>query len=344
METVLAKFDFAENNSNIINNAVDILKKGGLVAFKTETVYGLGSDGLNSDSCKKIYEAKGRPSDNPLILHVSDIKMLNSVSLNVSDKAVKLIEKFSPGPITFIFEKKECVPYETTGGLNTVAVRIPDDEIALSLIKRFDKPIAAPSANSSGRPSPTKASHVLFDLDGKIDLIIDGGDCQVGIESTIIDMTKDVPIIVRPGFITKKMIENVIGEVLVDEPLNDELDFKPIAPGMKYKHYAPDANIILVKGNNPHEYINDKIDHTNFKMGVVTFSESKHLYTHKNVLIIGSKNEPDAIMKNLFKILRKLDILGLELVYFEVFETLDEKYQAVLNRLNKAASYNYIEL
>ena len=223
-----------------MDQAGEIIKKGGLVAFPTETVYGLGANALDADASAKIYAAKGRPSDNPLIVHIADFSALDFIVKEIPESARKLAEAFWPGPLTMIFRKKETVPYGTTGGLETVAVRMPDHPVALALIRAGGGYIAAPSANTSGRPSPTKASHVADDMNGKIDVIIDGGDVGIGLESTIVDLTVPQPMILRPGYITKEMLEDVLTCVEEDcTMMRDDSGQAPKAPGMKYRHYAP---------------------------------------------------------------------------------------------------------
>ena len=239
IDTICAKADEAS-----IRQAGQILKRGGLVAFPTETVYGLGADALNEDAAAKIYAAKGRPSDNPLIVHITERKMLDGIVSEVSPQAELLMEKFWPGPMTLIFKKSDLVPYGTTGGLDTVAVRMPSHPIARAVIDAGGGYIAAPSANTSGRPSPTKASHVEEDLCGKIDMILDGGEVDIGLESTIVDVSTDQPMILRPGYISQAMLKEVIGPVEIDRALLlDSSKAHPKAPGMKYKHYAPKADL-----------------------------------------------------------------------------------------------------
>ena len=227
----------------IAAKAAEIWKKGGLVAFPTETVYGLGGNGLDKEASRKIYAAKGRPSDNPLILHIAAKEQVEALVSKVSDAGRLLMESFWPGPLTLIFPKAECVPLETTGGLNTVAIRMPNHPIAQALLKKSGLPIAAPSANVSGRPSPTLADHVIEDMDGRIDMIVDGGEVGIGVESTIVDVTGEIPTILRPGYITEEMLRNVVGEVDVDPAVAGSVsaEIKPKAPGMKYRHYAPKA-------------------------------------------------------------------------------------------------------
>ena len=246
MKTIVKKIadNFGNQNQEIIT-AGKIIKEGGLVAFPTETVYGLGADALNPTASRKIYAAKGRPSDNPLIIHIADIKDLENIALHIPVNARQLAEKFWPGPLTMIFEKQEIVPKETTGGLDTVAVRMPAHPVALGLIRAAGGYIAAPSANTSGKPSPTLAEHVAQDLNGRIPMILDGGAVQIGIESTIVDFSGEIPMILRPGYITLDMIQKVIGEIQMDPGLGmEDPSAPPKAPGMKYKHYAPKAELI----------------------------------------------------------------------------------------------------
>jgi L-threonylcarbamoyladenylate synthase len=244
MNTIIANAD----DKNTIKKAADILRNQGLVAFPTETVYGLGADALNADAAAKIYAAKGRPSDNPLIVHIADTSAVYELAEDVPENAHMLMEAFWPGPLTIILPKKDVVPDGTTGGLKTVAIRMPSHPAALELICESGIYIAAPSANTSGRPSPTKAEHVVEDMSGKIDMIIDGGEVGIGIESTIVDLTSDVPAILRPGYITKSMIENIIGPVIIDPAIiNPTPDMRPKAPGMKYTHYAPKGELTVVE-------------------------------------------------------------------------------------------------
>ena len=257
METRLVKINNMEDCKKDMEEAGELIKAGELVAFPTETVYGLGGNGLLPDAAKKIYAAKGRPSDNPLILHVCDMQMVESLVKEIPDNARRAMEHFWPGPMTVILQKADQVPDCVTGGLDTVAIRMPDHPVALELIRRSGVPIAAPSANTSGRPSPTKAEHVMEDLHGKIPMILDGGAVMVGVESTIIDFTEIVPVILRPGWITKESMEEFLGcEVLMNTSLKASDHGIPRAPGMKYKHYAPKAEMVLVLGDDQ-----EKVEH-----------------------------------------------------------------------------------
>ena len=250
METKIIKIDKNQINEEVIKEAGALLREGKLVAFPTETVYGLGADALQEEAAKRTYEAKGRPSDNPLIVHIADYDDLKKIAINIPPETDLLAAHFWPGPLTMIFQKSDIVPYGTTGGLDTVAVRMPVDPIAQALIREAGGFVSAPSANTSGRPSPTTAQHVEEDLNGKIDMILDGGTVDIGLESTILDMTVSPPMILRPGAITEEMFEKVIGPVNVDQTLLSENSTQaPKAPGMKYRHYAPKAKLMIVEGD-----------------------------------------------------------------------------------------------
>lgn len=349
METKLVKVDTENPEKSVLTEAAEILKNGGLVAFPTETVYGLGANGLDEKACKRIYEAKGRPSDNPLILTIGDLDGLYKIVGKVTENAKKIIDAFWPGPITLVLPKADCVPETVTGGLDTVAVRYPSNKIARELIKIAGIPVAAPSANSSGKPSPTRASHVEFDLNGKIEMIIDGGAADWGLESTILDVSEDKPVLLRPGAVTQDMIEDVVGEIDVDPAVYSKPDgnIVPKAPGMKYKHYSPSAKVILVSGSmeNVISTINEKIstdEKNGLRVGVMATTQTKYRYIGGEVLVVGDRTKPETIGANLFKILRKFDFIGVDIVYSEVFDE-DGEGAAIMNRLNKAAGFNYIK-
>ena len=327
METKLVKVDTENPEKSVLTEAAEILKNGGLVAFPTETVYGLGANGLDEKACKRIYEAKGRPSDNPLILTIGDLDGLYKIVGKVTENAKKIIDAFWPGPITLVLPKADCVPETVTGGLDTVAVRYPSNKIARELIKIAGIPVAAPSANSSGKPSPTRASHVEFDLNGKIEMIIDGGAADWGLESTILDVSEDKPVLLRPGAVTQDMIEDVVGEIDVDPAVYSKPDgnIVPKAPGMKYKHYSPSAKVILVSGSmeNVISTINEKIstdEKNGLRVGVMATTQTKDRYIGGEVLVVGDRTKPETIGANLFKILRKFDFIGVDIVYSEVFD------------------------
>ena len=350
IDTIILKTDCKNINMEIVKKAANILQKGGLVAFPTETVYGLGGNGFDIKACKKIYEAKGRPSDNPLILHISSINDLDRIIAYKPKDAEKIMSAFWPGPITLIFPKSSSVPKEITGGFDTVAVRFPSNKLARKIIEYANIPIAAPSANSSGKPSPTRASHVEFDLKGKIDMIVDGGACEVGLESTILDLTQSPPMILRPGAITKEMLEEVIGKVDIDPSIlkSPTDNFSPKAPGMKYKHYSPKAKVILVRGEI--EKVISKINELSkkdikngFKVGVMATTQTENKYICDTVLCVGDREKIETVAINLFKTLRKFDFMNVDIVYAEVFDEIGEG-AAIMNRLNKAAGFNYIDV
>lgn len=353
METKIITAEKLEQNEDLWNTIGKVLKDGGLVAFPTETVYGLGANGLDGCAANKVYEAKGRPSDNPLILHVSSIDMVLEIAEDIGEDTYTLMKHFWPGPLTIVLKKKEIVPYGTTGGLDTVAIRFPDHNIAKKLIESAGVPIAAPSANTSGRPSPTKADHVWYDLNGKIDYIVDGGKVGIGIESTIVDMTSKVPMILRPGFITKEMLEEALQKQVVIDPAilqKDGMDgVKPKAPGMKYKHYAPKGELTIVVGNSfsaitkkIRELVEEKIA-LGYKVGVIATEETANEYTNGVVKIVGTRENPVTISSNLYGVLREFDEEEIEFIYSEGME--QESFgHAIMNRLLKAAGYQVIQI
>lgn len=332
-----------------VKKAAEIIKRGGLVAFPTETVYGLGANGLDENAVPKIYKAKGRPSDNPLILHISKLDEIEDIVKEIPKSALILAEEFWPGPLTMVFKKSERIPYRTTGGLESVAIRMPSNKIARELIKAAGVPIAAPSANSSGRPSPTKAAHVIYDLDGKIDMVIDGGAVDIGIESTIVDVTGEVPVILRPGFITEKMLSEAIGRVEIDEvvkSLSPDKDLKPKAPGMKYRHYAPRGKMTIYKGSHSKvvERINEEISKLEGKKtGVLATDETKSYYRADIIISLGSREDGESIAHNLFDALRKFDDDDVEFIFSEGFDE-NKLGFAIMNRLHKSAGYNIINV
>ncbi|MFP3155679.1 threonylcarbamoyl-AMP synthase [Lachnospiraceae bacterium ZAX-1] len=353
MKTIVEKFNEQEfdrrNFNDTIKTAAQIIIDGGLVAFPTETVYGLGADALNPQASIKIYEAKGRPCDNPLIIHIADIADLENIVTDIPQKAKLLAAKFWPGPLTMIFPKRECVPLETTGGLDTVAVRMPNHPIALALIKESGGFIAAPSANTSGKPSPTLARHVLLDLDGRIPMILDGGPVGIGIESTIVDFSDKIPMILRPGYITKDMIQSMIGQVIVDPGLVlDQKEEKPRAPGMRYMHYAPKAELILVDGLQENVIVAINAFASKAKMqgksvGIIGTDESVGYYQDAIVKSIGTRKDEDTIAKHLYGILREFDDLEVDRIYSESFAT-PRIGLAIMNRLLKAAGQHILKV
>ena len=317
-----------------IQQAAEIIKEGGLVAFPTETVYGLGADALNPEAVGKVYAAKGRPSDNPMIVHISSKNDLSRLTFEITDDIRKLMDAFWPGPLTMVVPAAPVVPRVTTGGLDTVAVRMPSDPVAAALITSSETPIAAPSANLSGRPSPTSARHVIDDLDGRIDAIIQGGDCQVGIESTVVDMTGAVPAVLRPGIITAERLSQALGKTVeIDPAMNVKTaDFKPKSPGMKYKHYAPKAEMIIYKGDREKVYLamsEEKLRRTG--------------YGQKVEIIMYDDSEPEKAAREFFAKLRACDKAGVDVILAAAMRE-DGVGFAVMNRMFKSAGYNIVEV
>ena len=349
MNTKIVKINAQNIDQKQMQEAGQIIKDGGLVAFPTETVYGLGADALNAEASKKIYAAKGRPSDNPLIVHISKFQSLEEIAKDVPKEARLLAEKFWPGPLTMIVNKNEKIPYETTGGMDTVAIRMPSDPIALALIEASTGFVAAPSANTSGRPSPTLASHVADDLAGKIEMILDGGPVGIGLESTIIDLTEKEPMILRPGYITQEMLSEVIGAVGMDPGLiASDSAKKPKAPGMKYKHYAPKADLKLVEGEPQKviERINQltqEAEQKGAKVGIIATEETKDQYPRGTVICIGARSDEDSIARHLYQTLREFDNLEVDFIYSESFAT-KRMGPAIMNRLLKAAGHQVLEV
>lgn len=351
MKTIMQTINPESFRDEELEEACRILQKGGLVAFPTETVYGLGGDAMHPEASAKIYAAKGRPSDNPLIVHIADMDALEDIAQSVPEAAVKLADHFWPGPLTMIFPKKEAVPKSTTGGLETVAVRMPSHPVARALIRESGVYIAAPSANTSGRPSPTKAEHVKEDLDGRIDMILDGGAVGIGLESTIVDLSTGVPTILRPGYITGEMLEDVLGEVQVDpailsQKMNPNIVAK--APGMKYRHYAPKGQMTIIEGDTGkvvdeiNRLVKEKTDE-GCSAAVIATEETKDAYACANVRSVGSRATEGSIAAGLYDILREMDHIGAEYIYAESFEK-DTLGKAIMNRMLKAAAYHVIKV
>lgn len=347
METKIFHID--EEDKSVVKQAAEVIKSGGTVVFPTETVYGLGANALDKDACKKIFEAKGRPQDNPLIVHVADFDISKYV-IRVPEKARLLMDAFWPGPLTIIMEKSSLIPDEVTGGLKSVALRMPENKIARTLIQYAKLPIAAPSANISGKPSPTTIEHCIEDLKGKVDMIIGKERCEVGIESTVVDATGDEVIILRPGFITEDMLREVAGKVSIDPAIMKKPDehTKPKAPGMKYRHYAPKAPMRIIRGEEEKVvlYINEKIDELKrdgLKIGVMAVEENIEKYRTEYVISLGSKKNPGIIAANLFDCLREFDKIDVDYIYSEGFCE-DGLGLAIMNRLKKAAGYNIIDV
>lgn len=323
-----------------ITPAAQCLKNGGTVVFPTETVYGLGADAFNPNAIDKIYKAKGRPSDNPLIVHISQLSDVSKLAQSITPNAQLLMDKFWPGPLTLIFKKLPGVPSEVTAGLSTVAVRFPSNQVAQSLIRKSGVLVAAPSANLSGSPSPTICEDVISDLNNRVDYIIDGTGCEIGLESTVVDVSGEETVILRPGGITLEMIQELIPSARLDSGLIDE-NAIPKCPGLKYKHYSPKANVIVVQGEkeNVKNYISSKLN-PGTKTGVLTFGGTNY---EKADFIINAGNTMEEYAHNLFSALRTFDKKGITTIYAE-FNIQGGIGVAVRNRLYKSASHNIIEV
>lgn len=347
MKTKVYYLEDKNINTEALDEAAAVIRQGGTVIFPTETVYGLGANALDEKSVSRIFEAKGRPSDNPLIVHISNYDMLlYCIGEPLSEKAQKLMAFFWPGPLTIIFKKSKTIPNEVTAGLDTVAIRMPDDSIALSLIQKSGVPIAAPSANISGKPSPTAPEHVITDMDSRVDVILCTKSTRVGLESTVIDISGEIPIVLRPGGVTLEELRKVLGEVEVDKGL--EPGSVPKSPGMKYTHYAPKAPMTIVRGNeakvrNKILELAGKYRDKGSKVGILTVDENKENYTGYDVISIGSREDSAQAAHNLFDALREFDKLMVDIIYAEA---ISEEYLglAVMNRMKKAAGFNIIEV
>lgn len=340
MNTIL----FTENTKENIEKAAEIIRRGGLLGIPTETVYGLGANALNADACRRIYEAKGRPQDNPLIIHVPDASWLSRYCEKVPESAYRLAEAFWPGPLTMILPKREIVPYRTTGGLETVGVRCPNHPVTLAVIAAADVPIAAPSGNTSGRPSPTSAADMLEDMDGKIDGIFDGGPCGVGVESTIIDLTCQPPRLLRAGGLPLEELERVLGTVLVDKCITQLMTDgeRPRAPGMKYRHYAPKAPVTVVTGDGKKSaaYI---AAHAPEGAGVICFSEFRAQFPGCVVHELGPEVDKSEQARRVFDALREFDATDVTEIFAQCPDDAGLGL-AIGNRLKKAAGFHVVEV
>lgn len=335
-------YDWKESiNCDELNSVIEALKKGELVIFPTETVYGIGADAFNPEAARKIYEAKGRPSDNPLIVHVSDMEMLGRCVSKISDVERKLIDAFMPGPFTLILEKSEIIPNEVTANLSTVAIRMPSDEIARKIIGQFGRPIAAPSANVSGKPSGTRIEDIQNELEDKVFVLIDGGSTDIGLESTVVKVIDGVPRILRPGGVTAEDIQRLVGKVSVDNHiLNKVSDNEKVeSPGMKHKHYAPKTKCVLVDIEDEIERVNKINEILNDNVCVIGFEQHRKMIHTSKFLSMGDSLKE--VSKNIFSLLRKADLLGCELVVIEGVPT-DGLGLAIMNRLIRTCDYNVI--
>ncbi|MFC5541746.1 L-threonylcarbamoyladenylate synthase [Ureibacillus suwonensis] len=344
METVQLIVDKEVDKENIYSQAVDLLNQGEVVAFPTETVYGLGAVATNEEAVKKIFEAKGRPSDNPLIVHIGTIEEVSAYVEEISEKAKKLMERFWPGPLTLILKAKPGVlAKNVTAGLSTVGIRMPDHEVALGLLRTLKKPLAAPSANRSGKPSPTKAEHVYEDLQGRIPLILDGGTTGIGIESTVLDVTVNPPVILRPGGVTKEMLEAEIGEVIEPTPKEQQLESAPKAPGMKYTHYAPEAPVYLIE--NDCKKIEQAIEELKKKGHKVALLAPSHCAAASADYFFpfGEEEDQQQMAAKLYDSLRACDKTDATIILATTTST-EGVGAAIMNRLYKAAGGKYINV
>ena len=354
MDTIIEKAGwdvngFTEREKQVLRHAGNIIKEGGLVAFPTETVYGIGGDALNRESARRIYTAKNRPSDNPLIVHICRFEDIDEIVAEVPEAAARIAEAFWPGPLTMILPKSDRVPHETTGGLDTVAVRFPSHPVARELIACSGGYVAAPSANRSGRPSPTEARYVIEDLDGRVDMILDGGRVGIGLESTIVDLTVVPPQILRPGYVTCEKLAKVLGEIDTDVTIMDDSSGQtPKAPGMKYRHYAPKGELVIVEGSPDHvtEYVNhqavaDKA--RGEKVGIIGTADSLKQYRADVVKCLGDRKDEEGIARSLYSALRQMDDEQVTKIYSESFAT-DGLGQAIMNRLLKAAGHRVVKV
>jgi L-threonylcarbamoyladenylate synthase len=350
LKTEIIKLDVNRLDLDKLDHAAEVLRNGGLVAFPTETVYGLGANALDEKAVAGIFKAKGRPSDNPLIVHISRISDVDKLVSFIPPKAHKLMEAFWPGPLTLIMPKSDSVNHIITAGLETVAIRMPSHPIATALIQKAGVAVAAPSANSSGKPSPTCAEHVIDDLFGKVDVIIDGGKVEVGLESTVLDIISEPPVILRPGGVTPGQLQQLLGTVNLDPSLltGNTGSFIPKSPGMKYRHYAPKASIIIIEGGldrvvDEINRLSEQYEMQGIKTGILATDETFKRYHTGEVVSLGSRKKPITIASNLFYSLRHFDGKDIGMILAEAVEG-EGIGLAVMNRLNKAAGYNIIKV
>ena len=349
LKTKVSVIKSIEEDQIKIEEAAKMIKSGKTVVFPTETVYGLGADALNAEAVKKIFEAKGRPQDNPLIIHVSS-KNIDLYAKDIPEVANKLINKFWPGPLTIILKKKDIVPDVTSANLDSIGIRMPDNEIARKLIELSNTTIAAPSANISGRPSPTDLQRCVEDLDGKVDCILGGTQSDIGVESTIVDCTVNPPMVLRPGGITLEMLREIDPDIDIDKAIMEKPkeDLKPKAPGMKYRHYAPNAKVTIISGERKKtiEKIKEMVHYSienKKKVCILTVEENSKEYKEGISIVLGSSKNLSTVAKNLFEALRKCDDLGADLILAEGYEEKGVGV-AIMNRLNKAAGFDIIRV
>lgn len=349
-ETLVLKVNSDNPEPKKIQTAAQIIRDGGLVAFPTETVYGLGADALNGEAVLRLFEAKKRPLDNPPIVHVASAREVYSLVTDVSDRAILLMEKFWPGPLTLLFKRSDLVPSVSVAGLDTIAIRMPQHPVALALIKASRRPIAAPSANLAGKPSPTTAQHVYDDLNGRIDVILDGGATKIGVESTVVDLTLDPPMLLRPGGSPYESLKAAVGNLELHPfvAAEKELALEQIrSPGMRHKHYAPRAEVIVVEGNVPRvtakiREFNELYRRRGEKVGILATDETKNEYSADVVCSMGSRFNLSSVAQNLFRLLREIDGEGVDVILAESVP-LEGLGLAVMNRLRKASGYHIVK-
>lgn len=350
MVTKVIKIDPKNIDGEKLQEAADALRDGKVVAFPTETVYGLGANALDTAAVEQVFKAKGRPSDNPLIVHIADRKSLSKLTASVPQKAVALMDKLWPGPLTLVMKKSNIIPEIITAGLDTVGIRMPEHPVAMELIRLADIPIAAPSANVSGKPSPTKAKHVLDDLDGKIEIVVDAGNSRVGLESTVLDVTTEPPMLLRPGGITPEQIEEIIGHIEIDKTILGKVSAtsRPRAPGMKYKHYSPKAHVIIVHAGNIENQvkkINELAQQSaeqGKKVGICATDQTMQYYSRFDTISVGDRTKPETIASKLFALFREFDDRGADII---LAESVDKSGVglAIMNRMVKAAGYDIVQ-
>lgn len=337
-------FDWKNNiKEEELNNVIDVIKNDGLIVVPTETVYGIAANALSDEACKKIFIAKGRASDNPLIVHVSDKSMIKRLVKNISDVEEKLIDAFMPGPFTLILEKKDCISSVASAGGSTIGIRMPSNKIINKIIKESNIPLAAPSANISGRPSGTCVDDILEELKSKVDIVIDGGQCNIGIESTVVKVINNIPTVLRPGYITERDIKNVIGEVSLSKNLFKEIkqNDKVESPGMKYRHYAPKTKCILVEKNEKQIENINKLLLQYSNVCIIGFEEDKKLFNSAKYINVGSKYNLKEVAKNIFSALRKVDRLDVDVAIVEAVEK-EGIGLSIMNRLVRACENNIV--
>lgn len=347
MKTILLKINPQNPDLEVIKRAADIIRSGGLVAFPTETVYGLGTDAFNGDAVHRLFEAKKRPLDNPPIVHVAVASDVLTLAAEVPPKAEILIRRFWPGPLTLVFKRSPQVPKESTAGLDTIAVRMPNHKVAQALILQAERPLAAPSANLSGKPSPTTAQHVLEDLDGRIDAIIDGGAADIGVESTVVDLSQTPPILLRPGGTPYEALKALVPELVLHPFVKSKVQLsmdKAHSPGMKHKHYAPRAEVILVEGSvqciiEKIRTLNEEYKAEGTKVAILCTDETRSAYTADSVESMGSRRNLALVAQNLFRLLREVDAQGVDVILAEAVPE-EGVGLAIMNRLRKASGYH----